>query len=103
MLHHYLILGLTPEANSEQIKNRYLELVKTFPPEKEPEKFRQINTAYEALKNRRNRIKSRMFSGVDTVDMEKALLELSSSLIFKKKRSALEDLITASGLSHKKD
>ncbi len=43
-----LILGLTREASEEEIRGRYLELVKQFPPEREPERFREIHAAYQA-------------------------------------------------------
>jgi hypothetical protein len=40
-------LGVAADANTEQIRQRYLELVKQFPPDRFPEKFSQIRDAYE--------------------------------------------------------
>ena len=42
------VLGLARGATEEQIRSRYLELVKQYPPEREPERFRQIRAAFAA-------------------------------------------------------
>ena len=47
----FQILGLDRDADEHAVRARYLELVKQFPPEREPEKFRQIQAAYEAARN----------------------------------------------------
>ena len=33
------VLGVEPDADDETIRRRYLELVREFPPERNPEKF----------------------------------------------------------------
>jgi len=45
------ILGVTQDADEAVIRARYLELVKEFPPERDPEKFRQIQDAFRAAKD----------------------------------------------------
>ncbi|MCY4059534.1 MAG: J domain-containing protein, partial [Gammaproteobacteria bacterium] len=50
MLVHYLVLGLPPSATGEQIRRRYLELVRAHRPSEDPERFQQITAACEALK-----------------------------------------------------
>lgn len=53
----YHTLEITPEAAPEEIRRAYFRLVRRFPPEKEPEKFKSIREAYETLsdpKARRN-------------------------------------------------
>lgn len=47
----FLILGLPREANETEIRARYLELVKQFPPDQAPDKFREIRAAFEAAKD----------------------------------------------------
>lgn len=44
----HLVLGLRPDASEEQVRRRYLELVKQYPPEREPDRFREIHQAYQA-------------------------------------------------------
>ncbi len=45
------VLGLPQNASAEEIRVRYLELVKEFPPERDADRFREIRAAYEAAKD----------------------------------------------------
>lgn len=45
-------LGLSRGASKDDIKKAYFRLIRTCPPEKEPEKFQLIRSAYELLKDR---------------------------------------------------
>lgn len=47
----FLRLGVSRDAGEAEVRARYLTLVKQFPPEQEPEKFREIRAAYEAAKD----------------------------------------------------
>jgi hypothetical protein len=47
----FKILGISPDATEAAIRVRYLELVKQFPPDREPEKFREVREAFEAAKD----------------------------------------------------
>lgn len=47
----FTILGVSSDAGEAEIRARYLELVKQFPPEREPDKFREIRSAFEAAKD----------------------------------------------------
>ncbi len=47
----FKFLGLPADASAELVRSRYLELVKKFPPEREPDKFRQLQAAYEAARD----------------------------------------------------
>jgi hypothetical protein len=46
-----MTLGVSPDADEAQIRARYLELVKQYPPERDPEKFQEIRTAFDAVKD----------------------------------------------------
>ncbi|MDR2169183.1 MAG: J domain-containing protein [Planctomycetaceae bacterium] len=48
---YYHTLGINPGCSEAEIRSRYLELVRKFPPETNPEKFAQIHNAYENLKD----------------------------------------------------
>ena len=50
MLNPYQILEIPKDAAQEEIKNAYFRLIKKYPPEKDPEKFKTIRAAYESLK-----------------------------------------------------
>jgi len=47
----FSVLGLPREAGEAEIRARYLELVKQFPPDHAPDRFREIRAAYEATKD----------------------------------------------------
>lgn len=47
----FKVLGLSPDASEAEIRARYLELVKQYPPEREPEKFREVRAAFELTKD----------------------------------------------------
>jgi hypothetical protein len=47
----FAVLKLSPDAGEAEIRSRYLELVKQFPPETDPDKFREVRAAYEAIKD----------------------------------------------------
>ena len=51
----YSVLGLSRQADDEDIKRAYFQLVRQFSPERAPEKFREIRTAYEQLRDPENR------------------------------------------------
>ena len=47
----FQILGISPDSSEGEVRARYLELVKQFPPERDPDKFREIRAAFEASKD----------------------------------------------------
>jgi curved DNA-binding protein CbpA len=50
MLDPYRILEISRDATMGEIKKAYFRLVKKYPPEQEPEKFKSIREAYEKLR-----------------------------------------------------
>ena len=57
----YQVLGLAPDADDETIRRRYLELVKQYPPEQQPQKFAAVRAAYESLRDLDTRLRYRLF------------------------------------------
>ena len=47
----YSVLGLEPGAGAEAVKQAYFTLVRSHPPEREPEAFKRIRAAYERLRD----------------------------------------------------
>jgi len=45
------VLGLPRHASEQDVRKRYLELVRQFPPEREPQRFQQIHAAYKAAED----------------------------------------------------
>lgn len=50
MMNPYQILEIPKNADQDEIKKAYFQLIKKYPPEREPEKFKTIRAAYESLK-----------------------------------------------------
>ena len=57
----YETLGLTTDAGEAEIRRRYLELVREFPPDRAPERFTEIHAAYEALRDPARRLQAQLF------------------------------------------
>ena len=57
----YSVLGLSRQAGDEDIKRAYFQLVRQFSPERAPEQFREIRTAYEQLRDPANRARLGLF------------------------------------------
>lgn len=47
----FTVLGVSRDAGEAEVRARYLELVKRFPPERDPDKFREVRAAFEAAKD----------------------------------------------------
>ena len=67
---HYHTLGLSPDCSEADLRKRYLELVRRYPPELHPDKFSKIHEAYEHLKNPLEAIPDMLFSfaSEDSID-----------------------------------
>ncbi len=49
-------LGVDENADDEVIKRRYLMLVRAHPPDRDPDRFQALRSAYDAISGRRERI-----------------------------------------------
>jgi len=87
----YELLGLTSDADETSIRQRYLELVRQFPPDREPERFVAIRAAFDELKDPARRLETLILRPchADTLDamaadlrarLSKARLPLDSLL-----------------------
>ena len=54
----FTTLGVDEHAGDEEIKRRYLALVRTFPPDRDPERFQRYRAAFEALSDERTRLEA---------------------------------------------
>ncbi len=57
----FLTLGLDCSSDTESILTRYLELVRQFPPEREPQKAAEIRAAYDAIRDPVGRLQNILF------------------------------------------
>lgn len=57
----YLILGVAPDAGDAAVHTAYLEGIKRWPPERDPQRFEALRAAYEAVRTRRDRLACELF------------------------------------------
>jgi curved DNA-binding protein CbpA len=55
------ILGIPESVTDEQAKTAYLQKTREFPPERFPEKFKEIKDAFEKVKTFRERVDYKLF------------------------------------------
>ena len=99
MLAHYLTLGLAPGAPQAEIRRRYLELTRSHPPSRDPDRFARIAAAYEALQDDRSRVRTAMFGIAAYSDWELALDALVQARTAARKAPGLQALLAAEGAS----
>ena len=57
----YTVLDLALDSTDEAIRRLYLQLVRTYTPERAPERFAAIREAYEKLRDPVSRLRYRVF------------------------------------------
>ncbi len=56
----FTVLGVDETAGDAEIRRRYLALVRDFPPDRAPDRFREYRAAYEALSDERKRLEMQL-------------------------------------------
>lgn len=102
MLKSYLVLGLSLTATDQEIRKKYLGLVKVHSPEKNPEMFQKITSAYESIKDARIRAATQFFAALKNVESKQAIETLASSIKITRRTSGLQELLNATGLGIEK-
>ena len=99
MLAHYLTLDLSLDASQEEIRRRYLELTRAHPPSRDPDRFRRVAAAYEALQDDRSRVRTAIFGMAAYGDWELALEALVEAGQASRTAPGLKTLLAAEGLA----
>jgi len=68
-------------------------MIQKFSPEKEPEKFKILTTAYEAVKDMRSRVKTSLYGTAKQAECVALLEAMKLSASIQKKRPVLSDLM----------
>ena len=56
----FTVLGVGEDADDAAIRQRYLALVRDYPPDRAPERFRAYRAAYEAISDDRKRLEAKL-------------------------------------------
>ena len=57
----YEALGLPRLSGEKEARRRYLELVRQFPPDRDPERFAAIRLAYDQIRDPIRRLEAQLF------------------------------------------
>ncbi len=76
----FLILGVSAHAESDEIRRRYLELVRQHSPDRDPERFAEIRAAYDELSDPVQQLQKLLFD-VESVDsIDRVIVDLRARL-----------------------
>jgi curved DNA-binding protein CbpA len=64
------VLGVSRHADEDEIRKRYLELVRAFPPDRAPERFAAIRAAYDEVRDPARRLDALLFDSVSSDTLE---------------------------------
>ena len=90
----YEVLGLSGDCDDDTIRRRYLELVRKYTPEHNPEKFAAVRAAYESLRDLDTRLRYRLFEAGQKESIEALIEEITRRRT--RRRCSLETLLTVS-------
>ncbi len=76
----WAILNLDATADETAIRRRYLELVKQHPPDRDPERFREVRQAYERVRDPLERLRTLLFGLEGDRPLDSIIAELRSQL-----------------------
>ena len=68
------MLGIEETADDEEVRAAYLAAVRRAPPDRDPDGFRRVREAYEAVRDEDRRLALRLF-GPAPLDSLRALLD----------------------------
>lgn len=95
MLKHFLTLGVGYPTTDEEVRRAYLNLVRRYPPEHNPEEFARVAEAYEALRDETRRIHTALAGFLMLRYPEEEILGTARAGRLKGGRVGLMDLIRA--------
>lgn len=97
MLAPYIALGLPRTATDEEIRGRYLELVREHPPSRDPERFQLVAQAYEATSTLAARVETELFGAAAYRSFAEIITELEQTASLSAKPPGLRQLVDAEG------
>ena len=72
----YEVLGIEGTCDDEEVRRRYLALVRCYSPEREPEAFQRIRKAYETVSDEKARLRFLLFEPSQGESLEEWMEEI---------------------------
>ena len=76
----YEVLGLASDADEAEVRRRYLELVREFPPDRAPERFAAIRAAFDEVRDPARRLQSQVLTWSTTDSLDAIATDLRARL-----------------------
>ncbi len=73
-------LGVSNTASEAEIRGRYLQLVREFPPDRAPERFAEIRAAFDELRNPAAQLQRKLLSLSTTDSLDDLQKDLRARL-----------------------
>ena len=74
------VLGVSASAGPDEIRRKYLELVRQHPPDRDPQRFAEIRAAYDELSDPVQQLNKLLFD-VESVDsIDRVIVDLHGQL-----------------------
>ncbi|HEX5442755.1 MAG TPA: DnaJ domain-containing protein [Pirellulales bacterium] len=77
----YEVLAVSARASEAEVRERYLQLVREFPPDRAPERFAEIRAAFDELRDPKRRLAKQVFSLAADDSLESLTADLRSRLL----------------------
>ncbi len=89
------VFGVSPDADDATIRRAYLRLLRLHPPERDPDGFRRIRAAFEAVRSQQDRAARRLLARPILPDVEEVLRGMAQEPIPKDPKSIVAALRAA--------
>ncbi len=76
----YQVLGVPSHAEPEEIRRKYLELVRQHPPDRDPVRFAEIRAAYDDLNDPVQQLHSMLFDIESHDSIDAIIIDLHARL-----------------------
>jgi hypothetical protein len=74
------VLGIGVNATPEEIREKYLELVKQYPPDRDPARFAEIRDAFDQLNDPVDSLRKQLFHTTSIDSIDAIIADLQSNL-----------------------
>lgn len=79
MKNPFHVLDLPDDTSDEAVKKAYLRLVRQYPPERDPDRFQEIRSAFETIASQRDRLRFQLFQ-VSQPDIPRLFREMFATV-----------------------
>ncbi len=95
MIGPFIVLGIRADATEREIRDRYLALVRKYPPALDPNRFQLVQRAYEAVRTPQARVETELFAAVRCGSFDQGIQDLERAATCRWKAPGLREILDA--------